>query len=290
MEQRKIQLNGQEFHVREWGDRDAPPLLMLHGFPEYGGAWAGLAERLADRFRCIAPDQRGYGQSYAPAEVEAYRVSALVGDMVALIDDIGGPVSVIGHDWGAAVSYALAIARPDLVDRLVIMNGVHPGPFQRALATGGAQAAASQYMNFLRREDAEARLSADGFAKLLGLFAEHMDMSWMTPARRAAYLAEWSRPGRLTGMLNWYRASPVIVPEPGVGADVPILPADKFRVRMPHLLIWGLGDTALLEESTEGLERYCDALTRVEIEDADHWIAHQRTAQVAQIIRGWLSA
>jgi pimeloyl-ACP methyl ester carboxylesterase len=69
---------------------------------------------------------------------------------------------------------------------------------------------------------------------------------------------------------------------------VPILPTDPFRVRMPHLLIWGNRDTALLEDSTEGLERYCDALTRVEIEDADHWIVHQKTDQVAQLIRGWL--
>ncbi|WP_375175690.1 alpha/beta fold hydrolase [Pseudooceanicola sp.] len=262
---------------------------MLHGFPEYGGAWGDLATLLADQYHCIAPDQRGYGQSYAPPEVEAYKMTQLVGDMAALVEQIGGPVSVIGHDWGAGVAYALAIKRPDLVDRLVILNGVHPGPFQRALANGGTQAAASQYIHFLRREDAEERLSADGHAKLLSLFAENMDMSWMTPDRRAEYVAEWSRPGRLTGMLNWYRATSLVVPEPGVGADILPLPVDPFRVTMPHLLIWGLGDTALLPESNEGLERYCDKLTRVEIEDADHWIVHQRPAQVAQIIRGWLS-
>lgn len=289
MMERKIQLNGQEFHLREWGDAEAPVLLMLHGFPEFGAAWTGLAERLSDRYRCIAPDQRGYGQSYAPQDVDDYRTSKLVSDMVALIEQIGGRVTVIGHDWGAAVAYGLAIARPDLVCRLVILNGVHPAPFQRALATGRAQTRASQYMHFLRRDDAEQRLSADNFAKLRALFAEDMDMSWMTPELLEDYVAEWSRPGRLTGMLNWYRATPLIIPAPGERADVPPMPTEKFRVRMPHLLIWGLGDTALLPIATKGLETYCDALTRVEIEDADHWIIHQRPDEVATIMRGWLS-
>lgn len=290
MRQSKIQLNGHEFHLREWGDPDAPVLLMLHGFPEYGAAWTGLAERLCSQYRCIAPDQRGYGQSYAPPEVEAYRISQLVGDMAALIETTGGPVTVIGHDWGAAVAYGLAIMRPELVGRLVILNGVHPAPFQRALAAGRDQTEASQYMTYLRRDDAEARLSADGYAKLLSLFAENMDMSWMTPDVQAEYIAEWSRPGRLTGMLNWYRASRVVVPAPGERVEVPAMAPDQMRVRMPHLLIWGLGDTALLPVATKGLETYCDALTRVEIETADHWIVHQRPDEVAQMIRGWLAA
>ena len=290
MKERKIQLNGQEFHLREWGNTDAPILLMLHGFPEYGAAWSELAGLLSDRYRCIAPDQRGYGQSYAPADVEDYEMANLVGDMVALIESLEQPVTVVGHDWGAAVAYSLSMARPDLVNRLVILNGVHPGPFQRALAVGGAQTNASQYMHYLRRDDAEERLSADGYAKLLSLFAEDMDMSWMTPEKKAKYVAEWSRPGRLTGMLNWYRATPLIIPGPGERIDMPPLPRSSFRVRMPHLLLWGLQDTALLPISNKGLEAYCDALTRVEIEDADHWIVHQRPNVVAGMIRGWLAA
>ncbi|EAQ02782.1 hydrolase, alpha/beta fold family protein [Pseudooceanicola batsensis HTCC2597] len=288
MRDRDITLNGQDFHLREWGDPARPRLLFLHGFPEYGGAWADLAGRLGDGFHCVAPDQRGYGRSYAPGDVESYKVSHLVGDMVALIEEIGGPVTVVGHDWGAAVAYGLAIGRPDLVSRLIILNGVHPGPFQAALATGGAQAEASQYMRSLRREGSEDRLAADGYARLLGLFAEGMDMSWMTPDRQADYIAEWSRPGRLTGMVNWYRATPIVVPEPGRSLDLPPLSTDRFRVAMPHLLIWGLGDRALLPEATAGLEAYCDDLTRVDVPEADHWIVHQAPDRVAAIIRDWL--
>lgn len=288
MRERTEVLRGQSFHLREWGDPDLPPMLMLHGFPEYSGAWSDVAAHLSDRFRCVAPDQRGYGGSWSPPEVEAYAAGELADDMAALAETLGGPLVVVGHDWGASVAYALAIRRPDLVSRLVILNGVHPAPFQTALARGGAQTAASQYITWLRRPGSEDALAADGHARLLRLFAEDMDMSWMTPARRALYVAEWSRPGRLRGMVNWYRAARMVVPEPGQTCDLPEMPVTRLTVRMPHLLIWGTGDTALLEESTEGLEAYCPDLTRVRIEGADHWLAHQHPARVATEIRAWL--
>ncbi|MGR3323048.1 MAG: alpha/beta fold hydrolase [Pseudooceanicola sp.] len=288
MRERSIKLGGEDFHLREWGPEDGPVLLMLHGFPEYGGAWAGLADQLSDRWRCVAPDQRGYGRSWAPPEVEAYRVEKLATDMAELAESLGGRVTVIGYDWGASVSYALAIARPDLVERLVILNGVHPGPMTAAIMRDGAQRQASQYMRFLRSEGSEDKLAADGYAKLLGLFAEGMDMSWMTPERQEEYVREWSRPGRLRGMVNWYRATKLPVPKPGEPSERVALDTERYRVRMPHLLIWGMGDRALLPEATEGLEAYCDDLTRAEIADADHWVIHQKTEEVAKIIRGWL--
>ncbi|MYM56515.1 alpha/beta fold hydrolase [Thalassovita mangrovi] len=285
-----IHLNGQPFHYLGWGDRAAPVILMLHGFPEYSGAWSEIAEDLGRDYHCVAPDQRGYGQSWTPEEVSAYRTGKLVGDMVALIEHLGGgPVIVFGHDWGAAVAYGLAIARPDLVSRLIIANGVHPGPFQRALAAGGAQTAASQYIHYLRAEGSEARLEEDDFSKLFKMFGASMDMSWMTPERRAAYLEEWRRPGRMRGMVNWYRASPMQLGGPGETiADLPEMPAEALRVRMPHLLIWGARDGALLPEATEGLEDYCDDLTRITIETADHWILHQESHRVAAEVRAWL--
>jgi len=101
---RFIDRNGQAFCVRSWGSKGNPPLLMLHGFPEYGGACGDLAPYLADKFYCIAPDQRGYGQSWTPEGVENYTLSHLVSDMAALISTLGAPVTVLGHDWGASVA------------------------------------------------------------------------------------------------------------------------------------------------------------------------------------------
>ena len=283
----KRTLNGHNFFVREWGDEALPKLLMLHGFPEYGGAWADLAQRLSPHFHCIAPDQRGYGQSDAPWDVSAYTTSALVADMAALIGD--APISVLGHDWGAAVAYGLAMFRPELVARLIIMNGVHPVPFQRAMAAGGAQTEASQYIHFLRREGSEEILAKDDFAKLISLFSANMDLSWLTGDTLEAYKQEWGREGRLRGMINWYRASPLQVAEPGVPiTDLPELPVERLQVRCPHLLIWGENDTALLPEATEGLEDFAPDLTRVDIAGADHWLHHQQPEKVAEVVRAFL--
>ncbi len=280
-------LNGHPFHIRTWGAAHLPKLLMLHGFPEYGGAWSGLAERLAHRFHCIAPDQRGYGQSWAPPDVSDYATSKLVGDMAALIGD-AGPVTVLGHDWGAAVAYGLAMFRPDLVERLIIMNGVHPVPFQRAMASGGPQSEASQYINYLRSEGSEDDLAADNFAKMKRFFQARMKFDWLTDAELEQYVTEWARPGRLRTMIHWYRASPLVVADPGKPAPMPDLPLDKLVVRCPHLLVWGNADTALLPEATEGLEDFAPDLTRVEIEGCDHWLHHQKPDAVAQAILSWM--
>ena len=291
MQSETITLNGHPFYIRRWGDPALPPLLMLHGFPEYGGAWADLAPRLSDRFHCIAPDQRGYGRSWAPEGVENYTGAELTSDMAALIaHEARGPVTVLGHDWGAAVAYGLAIFYPDLVSRLIIANGVHPVPFQRAIATGGAQSEASQYINFLRRPDSHNILSANNFERMLELFSAKMDTSWLTGDTLEEYRTEWARGGRLDTMINWYRASPLRVAEPGHPiTDLPEFPSEKLMVRCPHLLIWGDGDTALLPDATAGLEEFAPDLTRVSIPDTDHWLIHQKPDTVAAAILDWTS-
>lgn len=285
METRFIDTDRGRFFLRLWGNKDAQPILFLHGFPEYSGAWAEVGEELADRYLCIAPDQRGFGQSEAPPEVSAYALSELVADMAMLMGQWDTPMPVVGHDWGAAVAYGLAMFRPDLVSRLVILNGVHPVPFQRELAAGGAQSEASQYILWLRREGSDAKLAEDDFAMMDKLFAARMRLSWMDEARLAEYKTEWGRPGRLRGMTNWYRASPLVVAEPGKPVTPPALPEDRLHITAPHLLIWGMRDTALLPESYAGLDHFCDGGLRIEqVADADHWIAHQQPRLVADAI------
>ncbi|MTI03823.1 alpha/beta fold hydrolase [Roseibium sp. RKSG952] len=291
MKSSAIKLNDQSFYIRSWGQAGNPALLMLHGFPEFGGAWGDLAPYLDSHFHCIAPDQRGYGQSWAPEGVENYALSRLVSDMVALIETIDAPIIVMGHDWGASVAYGLAMFRPDLVSHLIIANGVHPVPFQRAMAAGGAQSSASQYINQLRAPDAAEHLSADNFAKLERFFRYGMGLDWLSDERMEEYRVEWARPGRLKAMLNWYRASPLLVAEPGNPlTDLPELPVDRLKVTCPHLLIWGEDDKALLPESTEGLEEFAADLTRVSVPNADHWLLHQKPEIVAKTILDWLNA
>jgi epoxide hydrolase 4 len=284
-----VRLTGQEFGLHRWGPDGAPPLVMLHGFPEHGGAWAGIAARLPG-WRCLAPDQRGYGRSHAPPEVAAYDLRTLVADMAALIEGLGAaPVPVVAHDWGAVVGYGLAMWRPDLVSHLVVLNGAHPGPFQREAAAGGAQSAALAYIAWLRAEGSEDRLSANNFAKLRKLFAEGMDMSWLTGPTLDQYLAAWSRPGTVRGMVNWYRASPLRVALPGQPIANPhVLSPRAGHVPCPHLVIWGQGDRVLLPVCLDGLGDWCPDLTVHRVEGADHWICHQQPDLVAGLIGGWL--
>lgn len=282
-------LNGKRFHLHAHGPARADPVLMLHGFPEFGGAWDGVAAHLP-RWRCLAPDQRGHGQSWAPQDVRDYALRALVDDMVALIDQIGAPVPVVAHDWGAIVAYALAMWFPDTVSRLVVINGAHPGAFQQAVAAGGAQSAASAYIEDLRAPGAESWLAADDFAALRALFGRSMDMGWLTGAEWGRYRREWSRAGVLTGMLNWYRASPLKVARPGQPIAQPhVLPPQAGRIRCPHLVIWGQEDTALLSECLDPLPAYCDDLRIQPVPGADHWICHQKPAPVAGMIEDFLS-
>ncbi|MEM6440482.1 MAG: alpha/beta fold hydrolase [Pseudomonadota bacterium] len=297
MRRSMIDISGETFEVLEAGERGAPLLLMLHGFPEHAGAWAAMAARLAPEFHCVAPNQRGYGRSPRPAEAEAYRTGLLVKDALGVLAHFSPEAparAVIGHDWGASVAYALAMAAPERMQALVIGNGVHPIPFQRELAKGGAQSEASQYIDRLRMPKSQDRLAENDFALLKGMIAGfgEAEPAWMTEDAWQGYREAWSQPGSVRGMVNWYRATPIKVAKPGAPIPAEALPrldAEKMRVTPPHLLLWGLKDGALLPGCRDGLDALCDDLTVREFADCDHWLFHQRPDDLAAEIRSFLS-
>ncbi|HXE67820.1 MAG TPA: hypothetical protein VN523_00600 [Hyphomicrobiaceae bacterium] len=133
------------------------------------------------------------------------------------------------------------------------------------------------YMHELRHPQAEESLSANRYQRLLGMLSRFGPQPWLTPAKAAGYLAAWSTPGALTGMLNCYRATPLLVPKVGERVDLGALPKldpDQLRVRMPHPLIWGMDDQALLPVSWATLPDDCDDLAVRKIAGADHWLVH----------------
>ena len=200
------------------------------------------------------------------------------------------PVLLAGHDWGASVAYALAFRHPDRVAKLVIANGVHPMTFQRALLAGGAQTKASQYMHVLRDPASDERMVEDGHRRTFNMLEKFSAAPWLTPERRAAYAKAWE--GALPTMLNWYRATPLVIPRPDDEPKPFPFTEEmlaRYRVRMPHLLLWGMQDTALLPEAREGLEEFCDDLTLREIDGASHWLLHERPDEVAEAMRGFLA-
>ncbi|MDF2234238.1 alpha/beta hydrolase [Albimonas sp. CAU 1670] len=294
MRRETVQVRGLTFSCLVDGPEDGPLVLMLHGFPEYSGAWEEMIARLSDRYFCVAPDQRGYNLTDKPAETSDYATGKIGADALAMIEAWrpGGKAhALVGHDWGAGAAYNAAIRGPEKIERLAIINGVHPLPFQRELLKDGPQRAASQYIRFLRQPDSHEKLAADDFAGVLRMLDKKMDMAWLTPEKAAAYKRAWGQPGAMKAMVDWYRATPLVVPEVGEAADDTLLASldpQTMRIRMPHLLIWGMEDGALLPESREGLADLCDDLEVVEIEGADHWVIHQKPDEVAGLLRRFL--
>jgi pimeloyl-ACP methyl ester carboxylesterase len=272
---------------RAAGPVDAPRrAIFLHGFPEAAFAWDGVVAALtaADPgLRCVAPNQRGYGDSSAPAEVSAYRAKHLVADIAALMDVVAGrgaPIDLlVAHDWGGGVAWNLAALLPQRVRQLVIINSPHPGAMLRELRTSAAQREASLYMNMLVQPDAAERLSADDFAalfaKLDGLGGA-ASPGWLSPAVRAQYRDVWSR--GLDGALNWYRASPLRPPK---GADDPelaavVLPDSVVNVRVPTTVLWGMADRALQPGLLDGLDAWVPGVQIHRHPEASHWIVREQ--------------
>lgn len=287
--------NHQTIHAKIAGKQRARTILMLHGFPEFWRAWAGVAEHLADDYQIVLPDQRGYNLSDKPTSMQAYHTKHLVADMAELISHVSpdNPVILCGHDWGASVAYLLAMRHPDKISHLIIANGVHPVCFQKALFASGKQTVASQYITSLRQPDSEDRLSEDHYAGLLDMFRSLSAAPWLKSEDIEAYLQAWSGENCLSGMINWYRASPLVVP----GPDTPAQPyeiteemRERYRISMPHLLIWGCEDKALLPESYEDLPLFAEHLEIDRIGNASHWILHEEPGQVAMKIDGFVNS
>ena len=268
-----------------------PKALLLHGFPEAAFAWDEILLRLDGIVQATAPNLRGFADSSAPADPKAYRARHLVADLVALIEHQGAPLDLlVAHDWGGALAWNLAAQRPELIKRLLIINAPHPAAFLRELLTNEEQQAASAYMNFLCRPDAEQLLEEDDFRRLWPFFTNMGARdpntpggAWLTEDLRERYREVW-RAG-LTGGLNYYRASPL---KPPTGPDslihqVAFKPED-VTVKVPTTVLWGLADKALPPGLLDGLDQWVPRLNLIRVPEASHWIVHEEPERVASLI------
>jgi len=290
IEHASVEANGLRFHVARAGAGKL--MLFLHGFPEFWRAWRRPLEYFGGRgWHAAAPDLRGYNLSDKPQGDEPYRAKHLIADIDALAAAYTqGKFVLVAHDWGGAAAWGFAMAYPQRLSHLVVIISPHPYVFWRELVNNPAQREASQYMLLFRDAKAERVLSENGYARLLGAFAQFGD-DVMTDADRAAYVEAWSQPGALTGGLNYYRASPAYPPteaDPGP-AKVTLDPA-KFIVRVPTLVLWGERDRALLTGCIDGLEQFVPDLKLVRVPEASHWIVHEQPDRVAREIESFVGA
>jgi len=271
-----------------WVEQGAGPLVvLLHGFPEFWWGWHRQIPALAAAgFRVVAPDMRGYNLSGKPKGAASYRVSTLVKDVAALIRHLGeARAHVAGHDWGGVVAWRLAMAHPELVDRLVIANAPHPAVFSRELKRP-RQLLRSWYAMFFQLPLLpEAVFRANGYATLERIFRKG-------PARPGAfsdddirhYKEAMSRPGALTAMLNYYRTFARSLGRRGGSGG-----GNAARiVTRPTLVIWGERDTALDPHNLDGLEAYVSDLRIERLPGASHWVLADEPECVSELMIGFL--
>lgn len=267
--------DGVRLHTVSLGEK-GPLVVMLHGFPDYWYTWREQMEALADGgYRVVAMDLRGYNKSDQPEGVEAYAMEKLVGDVVAVVEAAGEKRAIIcGHDWGGAIAWATAMARPDVVERLMILNLPHPRGIARELATNEAQRAASAYARRFQQEGAHEALTAEG----LTFWVKDAD-----PEVRKRYVEAFGR-SSFEGMLNYYKANypraPYTEPE-----------GEVLKVKCPVLMIHGLDDTALLSPALNGTWEWLEKdLTLVTVPGAGHWVQQDAAEMVTRSMLGWLGA
>ena len=285
--------NGIHLNVVDEGPVDAPVLIFLHGFPESHRTWRHQIAHFSDRYRCIAPDQRGYRGSSKPQAVEAYTPDKLIGDIFLLADVLGiGSFTIVGHDWGGAIAWGVALGGQHLrVNKAIIANAPHPAIFQKLLYTHPGQREASQYIRGFRDPANDALVKEHGLTGLLLKEVKWDRPSAMEPEERDALLLDWQNRDAAFGMLNYYRASPIDVPTMDAPYEIPAgyTPPQLPRLTIPTLVIWALDDLALPPENLAGLEDIIDPLTIVRVPDCGHFVPWEAPDAVNAAMEAFLA-
>jgi pimeloyl-ACP methyl ester carboxylesterase len=249
-------------------------MVMMHGFPDYWYTWRHQMEALSEDYQCVAIDLRGYNQSDKPKGVDNYAMDVLVGDVVAVIKHLGREKAIIvGHDWGGAIAWSFAMARPEMLDRLIILNVPHPLGFARELADNPMQQRSSQYARDYQKEGAHLKIKAEDLA------------FWVTdPEAKEKYIEAFER-SEFEAMLNYYKRS---FPKEGYspersGRDYP-------KVKAPVLIIYGLRDRYVLPSGLNNTWEWLEkGLTLVTIPETGHFVQQDAADLVTRTMKMWLA-
>lgn len=273
-------VNGMTLHVVEAGEPGNPLLVLLHGFPEFWWAWRHQITPLAEAgYHVVVPDQRGYNRSDRPQDISAYHADTLAADVAALADTFGADrFDLVGHDWGAVITWWVAANYPDRLKRLVVMDGPHPDTWGRQMLKHPTQALKSTYAAFFHLPWLpEATLGAFDFAGLKTMMRGSAKPGAFEPGALDRYVEAWSHDGSLTAMLNYYRA----LRERVAGGE----PA---RIAPPTLILWAEHDAALEGHVAEAGLALCDQGKLEFVADASHWLHLEQPERINRRVIEWL--
>jgi len=278
LERHRVQSGGVQLHVRVAGPDEGPLVVLLHGFPEFWYGWRHQIPALAEAgYRVVVPDQRGYNRSDAPRAVAAYDLDLLADDVCAVIGALGrDQAAVVGHDWGAMVGWHLAHACPERLRRLAVLNVPHPYVFRETLRTCPTQLLRSTYALFFQLPAVpEWVLGGNGGWGLTALLRWSSRPDTFDATDLACYRRAWRRPGRLRGMLHWYRAA----------ARRALRTTPSFdAVDVPTLVVWGAQDVALDRRmAAPSAAMSVDGNLEL-LPEATHWVQHDAPTTVNQLL------
>lgn len=280
-EHETIRTNGVDLHAVTAGPSDGPPVVLLHGFPEFWYGWRHQIPALVDAgYRVIAPDQRGYNRSDKPAGIDAYTVDKLAADAVGILDSLDyDRARFVAHDWGAIVLWQTLLRHPERAVRAVPMNVPHPAVTEEFLRSEPSQLRKSWYMfSFQPPKVPEWAYSAADWRGLRWLIDTSNREDTFTEADLDRYKRAWSRPGAFTAMLNWYRAL-----LRGDAEDPPTM-----TVNPPTMLIWGTQDAYLDRRMARPSIEHCSNGRLELFEDATHWVQHEAVDRVNELVLEFL--
>jgi pimeloyl-ACP methyl ester carboxylesterase len=267
-----ISTNGIRLHTTLEGPEDGEPVFLLHGFPDAWFGWEAQIEPLAESgFKVIVPDQRGYNLSDKPKGVANYQMSLLAADILGLADALGyDRFHLAGHDFGAMVSWNLAMHHPERLKRLAIANVPHPAVMRNYLYSHPKQMLKSWYAFFFQLPKLpEWVAKANNWQFLISAMPDDF-----TNEEQDRYRKAWNQPGAMTGMINWYRAT---FRKMGKSAAL-------TQIKTPTLILWGQQDPHLSYEMAPLSAALCEEGRLVTFEDATHWVLHDKSEEVNQYL------
>jgi pimeloyl-ACP methyl ester carboxylesterase len=270
---------GVMLHVAEAGPENGPPVILLHGFPEFWFGWRYQIGALAAAgYHVIAPDQRGYNLSDKPQGVANYDVDRLAADVVALASHYtDAPIRLVGHDWGAVAAWWTATRHPETIAKLAVLNCPHPAVWRDAMDNDPVQRRASWYVRAFRIPWLpEFLLGSRNFDGLIQ--ALRQSRAPLSDADAARYREAWRQPGALTAMINWYRAI----------LRRTFTPLTPGSIRVPVQIVWGRQDPYALAALAEASKALCADARLSYLPDATHWVAHDEPERVNAILLDFL--
>ena len=272
-----IRANGLTFNARTAGPADGQLVILLHGFPQSSYEWRNQMPVLARAgYHVVAPDQRGYSPGARPTTDDQYTMDHMVADTIAIADHFyAKKFNLVGHDWGAGVAWATAIAHPDRLRSLTAVSVPHPAAYAKASENpAGEQSQKKGYINTFITPGVAAGLANEGFLRAaFGATATEADI--------AEYMKVLGTVDAMNAALAWYRANDL---RTTLGTGAP-------KVKVPTLFVYGTADCCLGRDAADLTKNYVDAPYNYEVLDGvTHWIPEAANVDLAAMLLVFLHA